>query len=88
MAAARQLGALNKDQDIEAQSAVRQLQTLFPNTPLAKGTPLDIILTAPETGSSKRALIFRDLGIISDEWVSREFVMAYFEGKGISPPVS
>jgi hypothetical protein len=87
LAAAKAAGQVSPAEEVAAQSPIRQLKTLFPNTPLTKGTPLDIILTEPEPMSTKRALIFRDLGVVYDDWVTREFVLAYFEGKGISPPV-
>jgi hypothetical protein len=78
---------LAPDAALAAHAALRQLQTLFPNTPLAKGTPLDVVLTPPERGSAQRALVFRDLGAVPDAWLPREFVLAYFAGDGISPPV-
>lgn len=82
---AKNEGSLTRDDEFTAQSSLRQLKTLFPNTPLAKHTPLEILLTAPEEGSRK--LIFRDLGVIQDMWLTTQFVLSYFEGKGISPPV-
>lgn len=83
---AKKDGQLNADEELAVQSPLRQFKTLFPNTPLAKHTPLDILLTAPEKGS--RMLILRDLGAVQDKWMTTEFVLAYFEGNGISPPVS
>ncbi|KDQ54781.1 hypothetical protein JAAARDRAFT_134508 [Jaapia argillacea MUCL 33604] len=82
----QQRGALTQEEEAGAQSPLRKFKSLFPNTPLAKHTPLDILLTAPE-GSQPRSLIIRDLGSIQNDWVAREFVMAYFEGAGISPPL-
>jgi hypothetical protein len=32
-------------------------------------------------------LVFRDLGAVQDSWLTTQFVLAYFEGQGISPPV-
>jgi hypothetical protein len=88
------------EEELNAGSPMRKLKSLFPNTQLKKGEPLDIILTAPPdedetkrylklTGKElARTLIVRDLGAIQDDWLSREFVLAYFEGDGLSPPVS
>lgn len=59
---------------------------MFPNTPLPKGQSLDIVLAAPESGQP-RTLIVRDLGTVHDNWIAQEFVLAYFEGDGLSPPV-
>ena len=82
----RQRGELSPDEELAIQSPLRQLKSMFPNTPLAKHSPLDILATAP--GSKPRTLIVRDLGSVQSDWLAREFVPAYFEGKGISPPVS
>jgi hypothetical protein len=86
MALSRERGLLLPDEEAAAQSPLRKLKTVFPNTPLGKGTPLDIILTAP-TIAAERVLIVRDLGSVQSTVVGRDFVMAYFEGNGISPPV-
>ena len=77
------------DQEVQdAQSPLRTLKSIFPNTPLAKYAPLEILLTAPSKDSKQpRALVIRDMGAVENDWVSREFVLAYFEGDGISPPV-
>lgn len=87
MALGQKNGTLSEEQAIEAGSPIRKLKTLFPNTPLAKHTPLDIFLAPPAEGKP-RALIFRDLGAIESDWVATEFVMHYFEGNGASPPVN
>lgn len=82
-------GTITEEEEETAQSPLRTLKSIFPNTPLAKHTPLDILLTAPPRDTSRpRALIIRDMGVVENDWVAREFVMAYFEGAGISPPVS
>lgn len=39
-------------------------------------------------GEDEGRLIVRDLGSISSTWLSQEFMLAYFEGEGISPSVS
>lgn len=85
----RERGSLTADEEQSAQSPLRKLKSLFPTTPLSKHTPLDILLTAPSSDPTRpRALIFRDLGAVENDWVAREFVLAYFEGQGVSPPVS
>lgn len=61
-----------------ASSPLRDLKGLFPNSPLAKHTPLDIFLTAP-TPNRSRTLIFRDLGSVENDWVATEFVCNYFD---------
>jgi hypothetical protein len=82
----RKNGALSTEDEQAIQSPLRKLKSIFPNTPLPKHMPLDILLTAPST--SPRALIIRDLGTVESDWVAREFVLAYFEGEGPSPAVS
>ncbi|PIL29633.1 hypothetical protein GSI_08270 [Ganoderma sinense ZZ0214-1] len=81
----RQRGELSPDEELAIQSPLRQLKSMFPNTPLAKHSPLDILVTAPSNKS--RTLVVRDLGSVQNDWLAREFVLAYFEGKGISPPL-
>ncbi|KAI6037863.1 chalcone-flavanone isomerase-domain-containing protein [Pisolithus marmoratus] len=82
-------GALTPETEFAIQSPLHKLKTLFPNAALTKGTPLDVLITAP-TGDKKqpRRLVFRDLGSIESDWVAEQFVLAYFEGDGITPPVS
>ncbi|TFK41321.1 chalcone-flavanone isomerase-domain-containing protein [Crucibulum laeve] len=79
-------GTLTEEVAQEASSPMRKLKSLFPNSPLAKHTPLDIFLAPPIPGRS-RALVFRDLGAIENDWVATEFVLHYFEGEGPSPPL-
>ncbi|KAI6003210.1 chalcone-flavanone isomerase-domain-containing protein [Pisolithus orientalis] len=81
-------GALTPEIEFAIQSPLRKLKTLFPNAALTKGTPLDILITAP-SGDQKqpRRLVFRDLGSIESDWVSEQFLLTYFEGNGISPPL-
>ena len=78
---------LSHDEEFGVQSPLRKFKSMFPGTPLSKHTPLDILVTAPEPGQP-RNLIVRDLGSVQNDWLAREFVLAYFEGDGISPPVS
>ena len=75
-------------EEAAAQSPLRTLKSLFPTTTLPKGTPLDIILAAPSGSSSHpRTLVLRDMGSVENDWVAEEFVLVYFQGDGISPPV-
>ncbi len=83
----KQRGQLTPDEENGVQSPLRKFKSMFPNIPLAKHTPLDILVTAPDQ-SQPRNLIVRDLGSVQNDWLAREFVLAYFEGDGISPPVS
>lgn len=78
---------LTPEEEFAVQSPLRKFKSMFPSTPLHKHTPLDILVTAPETGHP-RNLIVRDLGSVQNDWLAREFIMAYFEGSGLSPPVS
>jgi len=87
MVLAQQRGTLSDEEAQAAGSPMRKLKTLFPNSPLLKHIPLDIFLTPPIPGRP-RALIFRDLGAVENDWVATEFVLHYFEGDGPSPPVS
>ena len=82
----RKKGTLTEEQALEISSPIRKLKTLFPNTALTKHSPLDIFLFPPAPGKP-RPLIFRDLGAVESDWVGREFVLHYFEGDGVSPPV-
>ncbi|KZT23746.1 hypothetical protein NEOLEDRAFT_1043296, partial [Neolentinus lepideus HHB14362 ss-1] len=82
----QQNGTLTSEEEASAQSPLRKLKSIFPNTPLAKHAPLDILLTEPEP-SQPRSLVFRDLGAVQNDWVAKHFVLAYFEGDGISPPL-
>ena len=85
----KQRGELTPDDEFAIQAPLRMLKTMFPNTPLSKHTPLDILVLAPPLNPNEsRTLIVRDLGDLQSNWVAREFVLAYFEGKGLSPPVS
>ncbi|OCB91636.1 Chalcone-flavanone isomerase [Sanghuangporus baumii] len=82
-------GEISTQEAEEAQSPIRKLKSMFPNTPLKKGRPLDILLLAPpKNPDEKRILIVRDLGSVENNWLAKEFVKIYFVGKGISPPVS
>ena len=81
-------GSITEEEEEGAQSPLRTLKSIFPNTPLAKHTPLDILVTAPPKDPARqRALVIRDMGAVENNWIAREFVLAYFEGAGISPAV-
>ncbi|KAH9487093.1 hypothetical protein JR316_0001161 [Psilocybe cubensis] len=79
-------GTITEDTAMGASSPMRVLKGLFPNSPLAKHVPLDIYLPAPDP-NRPRALIFRDLGSIENDWVATEFVLNYFDKEGPSPPL-
>ncbi|TCD70650.1 hypothetical protein EIP91_002371 [Steccherinum ochraceum] len=79
-------GLLTQEEEFEVQSPLRKLKSMFPNTAMAKHTPLEVILLAPEPKQT-RTLILRDLGALHSDWVSPQFVLAYFEGGGLSPPL-
>ncbi|RPD63225.1 hypothetical protein L227DRAFT_573053 [Lentinus tigrinus ALCF2SS1-6] len=82
----KQRGELSPEEELAIQSPLRKFKSMFPNTPLTKHTPLDILATAPSP-KQPRTLIVRDLGSVQSDWLAREFVLAYFEGKGLSPPL-
>jgi len=45
-------------------------------------------LTAPTGDPARpRSLVFSDLGAVESDWLAEQFVLAYFEGEGISPPM-
>ncbi|OJT04791.1 hypothetical protein TRAPUB_4585 [Trametes pubescens] len=77
---------LTSEEELAIQSPLRKLKSMFPNTPLGKHSPLDILITAPSP-KEPRSLIVRDLGSVQSDWLAREFVLTYFEGKGLSPPL-
>ncbi|KAH9947704.1 chalcone-flavanone isomerase-domain-containing protein [Amylocystis lapponica] len=84
----RDRGALSPEEEATVQSPLRKFKSIFPNTPLAKHAPLDILLTPPSLDpGTPRTLIVRDLGAVQNDWLAREFVLAYFEGQGLSPPM-
>lgn len=81
-------GTITQEEEEGAQSPLRTFKSIFPNTPLAKHAPLDVLVTAPSNDPARgRALIVRDMGAVENNWIAREFVLAYLEGAGISPPV-
>lgn len=81
-------GTINQQEEEDAQDPLRTLKSIFPGTPLAKHTPLDILITAPSEDSTRpRAVIVRDLGSVENNWIAREIILAYFEGDGLSPAV-
>ncbi|KAF8587288.1 hypothetical protein K439DRAFT_1338370 [Ramaria rubella] len=87
-------GLLTAAEEAGALSPLLKFKSMFPNTPLTKHTPLDVILIPPtfvankgSQESNERRLIVRDIGAITNNWVSKEFMLAYFEDQGISPAV-
>ncbi|GJE87738.1 chalcone isomerase-like protein [Phanerochaete sordida] len=83
---AKKKNTLTADEELAVQSPLRKFKSMFPNTPLAKGQELDILL-APRELSQQRSLIVRDLGSVQSDWLAHEFFLAYFEGDGLSPPL-
>jgi len=77
-------GTIDEETAQAAASPLRTLKGLFPNSPLAKHTPLDIFLAAP-IPNRPRPLIFRDLGSVENDWVATEFVLNYFGPEAPSP---
>ncbi|KAF9535498.1 chalcone-flavanone isomerase-domain-containing protein [Crepidotus variabilis] len=69
-----------------ASSPIRKLKGLFPNSSIAKHTPLDVFLSTP-LPDKQRVLLFRDLGSVENDWVATELFLHYFEGAGPSPPL-
>jgi hypothetical protein len=89
MKTAHTRGTITAEEETDAQSHLQILKSIFPNTPLTKHTPLDILVTAPlKDPIRQRALVIRDMGSVENNWVAREFLLAYFEGAGISPAAS
>lgn len=86
LAIAKKEGTMTEELEHAVSSPMRKLKSIFPNSPLSRHTPLDIYLAAPVAGLP-RALVFRDMGSIENDWVATEFVLHYFEGDGPSPPV-
>ncbi|KAG8220037.1 hypothetical protein J3R82DRAFT_1053 [Butyriboletus roseoflavus] len=84
---AKSRGILSAETEAAVQSPLRKLKSIFPTTKLSKGHPLDVHLTAPTGDLARpRNLAFLDLGVVESDWVAEEFVLAYFDGEGISPP--
>ncbi len=79
-------GSITQEMAADVASPLRVLKGLFPNSPLAKHTPLDIFLSAP-LPNRQRPLVFRDLGSIESDWVATEFVINYFDTNAPSPAV-
>ncbi|KAJ8702994.1 Altered inheritance of mitochondria protein 18 mitochondrial [Pleurotus ostreatus] len=86
MVTGRQNGSISEEVEVAAGSPLRKLKSLFPNSALTKNTPLDVFLSAPTPGRP-RALVFRDMGAIENDWVATELVLHYFTGEGPSPPL-
>ncbi|EAU93419.1 hypothetical protein CC1G_04398 [Coprinopsis cinerea okayama7 len=86
LAVAKKEGTITEQQEFEAGGPMRKLKSIFPIAPLGKHVPLDMYLAAPTPGKP-RALVFRDLGAIENDWVATELVLHYFEGDGPSPPL-
>jgi hypothetical protein len=83
---AHQDGELSSEEQLTLQGPISQLRTALPNAPFVKGDSLDLMITPPDPKQS-RALILRDLGAVQNEWVARELIMSFFDGKGTSVAV-
>ena len=65
-------GKLSTQEAEEAQSPLRKLKSMFPNSPLKKGESLDILLLAPpKNPDEKRTLVVRDLGSVENNWLAK-----------------
>ncbi|KAI0823075.1 chalcone-flavanone isomerase-domain-containing protein [Trametes gibbosa] len=82
----KQRSQLTPDEELAIQSPLRKFKSMFTNSPLGKHSPLDILVTEPSP-QQPRTLIVRDLGSVQSDWLATEFILAYFEGKGLSPPL-
>jgi hypothetical protein len=80
---AHQAGELSSDEQLMLQAPMGQLRSAFPNAPLVKGTPLDLVLTPPDL-KQPRALIIRDLGAIQNGWVAQGLFLSFFDEQGNS----
>ncbi|KIM85504.1 hypothetical protein PILCRDRAFT_817535 [Piloderma croceum F 1598] len=86
MKTAHTRGIITAEEETDAQSHLRILKSIFPNAPFTKHTPLDILVTAPPRDPARqRALVIRNMGSVENNWVATEFLLAYFEGAGLSP---
>jgi hypothetical protein len=83
---AHQAGELSSEEQLTLQGPISQLRTALPNVPFNKGASLDLMITPPDP-KQPRALILRDLGAVQSEWVARELMMSFFDGKGTSVAV-
>jgi hypothetical protein len=83
----KQQNLLPPEEERAVQSPLTKFKSMWPTTSLFKHEPLDILITAP-SAQEPRSVIIRDLGAVQSDWIARELVLAYFEGKGISPKVS
>lgn len=64
--------SLKPEEAEDTQSPLRKLKSMFPNTPLSKGSPLDILLLPPSKSTGdKQTLIVRDLGSLENDWVAK-----------------
>lgn len=64
--------SLSPDEAEDAQSPIRKLKSMFPNTPLSKGSPLEILLLPPsKSAGEKRTLVVRDLGSVENDWLAK-----------------
>ena len=84
---AKKSEALTPQDELEIQSPLRKFKSMFPNKPLEKHQPLDLLFLAPVVGEPRHVIV-RDLGSVQSDWLARELLRAYFHENGISPAVS
>lgn len=64
--------SLTPEEAEDAQSPLRKLKSMFPNTPLAKGSPLEVLILPPsKSAGDKQTLIVRDLGSVENNWLAK-----------------
>lgn len=80
--------AISADESMSLSVPIRKFRALFPTTSFPKHQAMDIVISAPDPSKGPRTLHILNLGLIQDDVIAREFLLAYFEGNGISPPVS
>ncbi|KAI9462938.1 chalcone-flavanone isomerase-domain-containing protein [Russula earlei] len=78
--AASEAGELSSDEQLNLQAPIAQLRSALSNMPFKKGTPLDLVLTHPDP-KQPRALIFWELGAVQNDWVARELILSFFDGR-------
>jgi hypothetical protein len=87
LAASSKQNLITEAESLEALTPIGEIKGILPNTPLLKHQSLDLFL-APPTEGEKRALTFRSLGSVQNDFVATELVLHYFSDPAPSPPVS
>ncbi|KAJ7063205.1 chalcone isomerase [Mycena amicta] len=81
---AKRQGSFTEEDALAVAAPMRTLKTMFPNTPFAKGSILDVFIPAP-VPDQPRPLILRDFGAVQNTWVATELFLHYFAAKPASP---